>query len=82
MEIPVSAFNIAGIDQLISHQQTGLMANLHDEDQLLKDWECLLDDSAYATQLAQNARQFVEQHFSAQRKAAEYDCLFRELLEV
>ena len=80
MAIPVSAYNIPGIDQLVSHNETGLLANLHDKDQLLTDWETLLDDTDKANTLANNAKHFVETHFSAQRMANEYDELFKRLL--
>ena len=81
MEIPVSAFDIEGIDQLITHKETGLLATLHDENQLLADWETLLNDKTYASELAANAKQFVEKHFSAQRMADEYYELFTDLLK-
>jgi len=80
METPVSAYNIAGIDQLITHKETGLLAKLHDSEQLKKDWEQLLDDSGYAAKLGENARLFVEQHFSAKRMADEYFSLFEDVL--
>ena len=81
METPVSAYNIAGIDQLVTHKETGLLAKLHDSEQLQKDWETLLDDSNYAAKLGENARLFVEQHFSAKRMADEYLSLFKSVLE-
>ena len=81
MAIPVSAFDIPGIDQLITHKETGLLAPLHDEEQLLNDWQVLLDDTDYATGLANNAKRFVEKHFSAQRMADEYYDLFKSLVK-
>ncbi|MBO1256536.1 glycosyltransferase [Alteromonas sp. 5E99-2] len=81
MEIPVSAYDIAGIDQLITNKDTGLLAPLHNKEQLLADWECLLNDESYAKTLAHNAKLFVEKHFSAQRMADEYATLFNQLLE-
>jgi hypothetical protein len=53
---------------------------LHNTEQLQKDWETLLDDTDYAQQLAQNARTFVQEHFSAQRMADEYYELFSTML--
>ena len=79
MEIPVSAYDIAGIDQLITNQDSGLLAKLHDSEQLEKDWETLLDNKDYAMSLAANAKAFVEKHFSAQRMADEYYDLFGQL---
>ena len=81
MEIPVSAYDIAGIDQLITHNESGLLAPLHDINQLEKDWEKLLDDKALASLLAQNSKLFVEANFSAKRMADEYFELFKDMLK-
>ena len=81
MEIPVSAYDIAGIDQLITHNESGLLAPLHNSKQLEKTWERLLDDKALATPLAQNSKSFVEANFSAKRMADEYLELFKGILK-
>lgn len=81
MEIPVSAFDIAGIDQLITHEKSGLLAPLHDNKQLQIDWETLLDNEQYASELGANAKSFVEENFSAKRMADEYLVLFEQLLK-
>lgn len=81
MEIPVSAYDIAGIDQLITHNQSGLLAPLHNQAQLQKDWESLLDDDGFATTLALNAKAFVEENFSAKRMADEYFSLFESIVK-
>lgn len=78
--IPVAAYNIAGIDQLISHQETGLLATLGDKETLLTYWEALLFDTEHATKLAAAAKDYVYQHYSANRMAAEYTELFSELV--
>jgi glycosyltransferase involved in cell wall biosynthesis len=78
--IPVAAYNIAGIDQLISHQETGLLATLGDKDTLLTYWEELLFDTEQATKLAAAAKDYVYQHYSANRMATEYTELFSELV--
>ena len=81
MEIPVSAYDIAGIDQLITHKESGLLAPLHDSKQLVLDWQTMLDQPDYAQELAANARQFVQEHFSAQRMADEYYELFGQVVK-
>lgn len=81
MEIPVSAYDIAGIDQLITHNESGLLAPLHDINQLENDWEKLLDDKELASSLAQNSKSFVEANFSAKRMADEYLELFKGMLK-
>ena len=77
--IPVAAYDIAGIDQLIEHQKTGLLAPLGDKTQLLGYWESLLFTQGYGAELAINAKGFVYQHYSANRMATEYTELFEKL---
>lgn len=79
--IPVAAYNIPGIDQLIEHEKTGLLAPLGEKAELLGYWEKLLFDSEYAAELAENAKLFVYQHYSANRMAVEYTELFQELVK-
>ena len=79
MGVPVAAYDIPGIDQLITHEETGLLAPLKDKDTLYTYWEKLLLDRQYATHLAENARQYVQTHYSANRMANEYFDLFKQL---
>jgi len=78
--IPVAAYDIAGIDQLIEHEKTGLLAPLGEKDELQGYWETLLFNQESATELAANAKEFVYQHYSANRMASEYTELFEELV--
>lgn len=78
-EIPVAAYDIPGIDQLITHNQTGLLAPLGDKPELQAHWETLLFEPDAAKKLATAAKTFVYDHYSAQRMAAEYTELFEQL---
>jgi len=78
-EIPVAAYDIAGIDQLIKHNVTGLLAPLGDKDKLLHYWEELLYDKNKSETLSKAARQHVYEHYSAKRMADEYTDLFKQL---
>lgn len=78
-EIPVAAYDIPGIDQLVTHKTTGLLAPLGDKQQLLQHWETLLFNTEKATELAVAAKQFVYENYSAQRMANEYTMLFKNL---
>jgi len=80
MGIPVAAYDIAGIDQLITHEKSGLLAKLGDKETLSSYWEKLLFDTKYATDLADNARAFVNNHYSGQRMANEYTELFQSMV--
>jgi glycosyltransferase involved in cell wall biosynthesis len=77
--IPVAAYDIPGIDQLIEHKKTGLLAPFGKKAELLDYWEQLLFNTEYASELAGNAKQFVYQHYSANRMSAEYTELFKTL---
>jgi len=79
MGVPVAAYDIPGIDQLICHEETGLLATPGNKKELATYWEKLLFDKQYAQRLTDNARQFVHDNYSAQRMANEYHDLFRKL---
>lgn len=80
MGIPVAAYNIAGVDQLITHEKSGLLAKLGDKETLTQYWEKLLFDTNYANELTNNARDYVNEHYSAQRMANEYTNLFTTMV--
>jgi len=81
MGIPVAAYDIPGIDQLISHEETGLLAPLRDKKLLKNYWEKLLYDRDFAVKISDNAREFVQTNYSANRMAKEYLDLFRQLTD-
>jgi len=80
MGVPVAAYNIAGIDQLIKHKENGLLAKLGDKETLSSYWEQLLFDTELAETLASKARAFINKHYSAQRMANEYTNLFQKMI--
>jgi len=80
MGVPVAAYNIAGIDQLITHEQSGLLAKLGDKETLSQYWEKLLFEPEYAAKLTNNAREFVHNNYAGQRMANEYTELFQSMV--
>ena len=81
MELAVAAYDIAGIDQLVTHNQSGLLAKFGDKETLANYWIDILDNDAKAKSLAKNAKSFVDEKFSGQRMAREYKDLFYNLLK-
>ena len=81
MAIPVAAYDIPGIDQLINQGETGLLATYGDQRKLKSYWEELLYDKEQAHRISKYARKFIESNYSAQRMANEYIDLFRRLIE-
>jgi glycosyltransferase involved in cell wall biosynthesis len=81
MGVPIVAYDIPGIDELIEHRRTGLLASYGNKEELLARCREILDDPELASGLARAARNRVETHFSAGRMAREYENAYRELLD-
>lgn len=81
MGIPVAAYNIPGIDQLVSHNDTGMLAAPGDKQALASYWEELLFNEDTHTKIADSARSFVLENFSGQRMAREYSELFCSMVK-
>ncbi|MCK0163980.1 glycosyltransferase [Marinobacter sp. S6332] len=77
--IPVVAYDIPGVDQLVEHGKTGLLAPFGDKSALAACCKQVLEDPELAANLSQNAREMVNARYSAARMAEEYEALFREL---
>lgn len=77
---PVVAYDIPGVDQLITQQQTGLLAPLGDWQAFATRCVQLIEQPALYTALAQAGRELVDRRFSAKRMTDEYVTLFRKLL--
>lgn len=80
MGVPVVAYDIPGVDQLVEHGVTGLLAPHGDVDALEKLCSQVLSDQKLASRLTTNARQLILDHYSAARMAREYESLFEELV--
>jgi glycosyltransferase involved in cell wall biosynthesis len=80
MGVPVAAYNIAGIDQLIEHEKTGLLAPYGEKELLSTYWETLLFNQEKAEQLSNAACEFVNANYSGKRMADEYVTLFNDLM--
>ena len=80
MGIPVAAYNIPGIDQLVLHEKTGLLASYGDRETLKSYWQKLLSDKTYAKKLTANGMQFINDTYSGRRMADEYTELYKTML--
>jgi len=79
--VPVVAYDIPGVDQLVEHDVTGLLAPYGDKEELLNCCKRVLEDEELAKRLIDAARKNIDQRYSASRMASEYDDLFRKLLD-
>lgn len=82
MGIPIVAYDIKGVDQLISHGSTGSLAPLDDERELARQIEKLLLDQSFAVGIAARAKAFVEEEFSAARMSQQYLELYYRMLNM
>ena len=77
--VPVVAYDIPGVDQLVEHGKTGLLAPFGDKAALAACCKQVLGDPELADTLSRNAREMVNVRYSAARMANEYEDLFRKL---
>lgn len=80
MGIPVAAYDIPGVDQLIEHGKTGLLAPLGNKEALEKCWRELLWNGDVADEISQNAANHINEKFSARRMAVEYTEVYSQLI--
>jgi len=80
MGVPVAAYDIAGVDQLIEHNKTGLLAPFGDKKLLTSYWEELLFDSEKAKHLSDAACEFVNENYAGKRMATEYIEVFKKVV--
>ena len=78
--VPIAAYDIPGVDQLIEHDRTGLLAPYGDKDSLLAHCRTLLLDREASARIADSARRHVRDRFSAERMAREYADVYAELV--
>lgn len=81
MGIPVVSYDIDGVDQLITHNETGLLAPLKDKEKLETLFLQVFDQPEDALNLGQKAIEYVNKHYAASRMAQEYLVLFNHLLQ-
>jgi glycosyltransferase involved in cell wall biosynthesis len=81
MGIPVVSYDIDGVDQLITHNETGLLAPLKDKEKLEALFLEVFDRPEDAQKLGQKAIEYVNKHYAASRMAQEYLVLFKQLLQ-
>lgn len=81
MGIPVVSYDIDGVDQLITHEQTGLLAPLKDKESLQSLFASVYEQPERAKELGKKAIHYVNEHYAASRMAREYLDLFNRLVK-
>jgi glycosyltransferase involved in cell wall biosynthesis len=79
--VPVVAYNIPGVDQLVKHEETGLLAPYADQDALAACCRRILVDDALAGRLSNAGRALIDREYSAEYMAKTYQRLYQELVQ-
>jgi len=80
MGVPVAAYDIPGVNQLLEHNKTGLLATLNNKEELYQHCKTLLWDEKLANKISAAAAKHIDEKFSAHRMAKEYTDLYLHLL--
>lgn len=78
--VPIAAYDIPGVDQLVDQGETGLLAPHGDKKALENACDQILQDETLSDQLADAARKKVKAVYSAERMANEYYDIYNQLL--
>jgi glycosyltransferase involved in cell wall biosynthesis len=73
---PCVATDVTGIPEIVRHEETGIIVQQHNADDLATQLQRLLDDPATCRSLASNARQLIEKDFDIKRNVARIRALF------
>ncbi len=79
-KVCVTAFDIPGVDQLITHENTGLLVPFGDTAALAEQWNNLIDNKDLKHQLAEAGQAYVELHYSSEAMAEQYQNLYLSLI--
>ena len=78
LELPVASYSVGGVPEIVSHNETGLLAAPGDMDALVKHAVDLLTTPALARTLGRAARDQGNKRFRVERMAADYRKLLGE----
>ncbi|MHA7881219.1 MAG: glycosyltransferase [Saccharospirillum sp.] len=78
--ICVTAFDIPGVDVLIKHDKTGLLAPFNNTQALADIWTTLANNAERKYELARAGQVCVYSHFSADAMASAYAALYQDVI--
>jgi tetratricopeptide (TPR) repeat protein len=77
--VPVVAFNIGGIPEIIEHEQTGYLVDTCHPDELAEGIRWALSTDAFRRQAAQRCRRSAVRRYAANERAGDYLRLYTQL---
>ena len=79
MHVPVAAFDVDGVGEVVRHEQTGLLVPAGDTEAMAAAIVRLLDDEALRAQLGAAGKKLVEQEFTASAMVRKTNELYEAL---
>jgi colanic acid/amylovoran biosynthesis glycosyltransferase len=79
--VPVVTTRLEGIEELVTHEETGLLTNSGDIEALAKSLQQLLTDAELRRRLANQARRLIEERFNLQANFTRLRQLLGEMIE-
>jgi glycosyltransferase involved in cell wall biosynthesis len=76
--VPIVAFDVDGVGEIVRHLETGYLARRRDLDDLARGIDLLLDDDALRRRLIQRCRQVAEAEYSSEASARRYSRLYEQ----
>jgi len=76
LQIPVTGFDVPGVNVLVKQNKTGLLAEYGNIGKLALCWQRILENQEFAQHLLSNGKGLILKDFSAKRMAAEYEKLY------
>jgi len=79
MSIPVLSANVGGCSEIIDHRKNGMLYPSNNTEKFIDEMETLLEDKAFAAEIAANGRKTVEDKYSLRRMITDYRGFYKEL---
>lgn len=77
--VPVVAFDVGGLSEIITHKETGYLAKPYDTEELSKGISWVLAESDRLSTMCSNARRLAEEKYNPQSIAAAYADIYSQL---
>ena len=78
MKKPVIATNVGGIPELIINEETGLLVNRGNSEEIVKNILRIFHDENFSKKMAENGHTFVKNEFSWENIATKFESILKE----
>lgn len=80
-EVPVIATKAGGIPEIVKHNETGLLAEIKDHDQLAKQCNSIINDDSTRHRIVSQAKQMIDESFTDIKTATKTFEIYKSILK-